>query len=795
MLPKHGICNYSGELNCRQITWSVDLLKKSNSISNEVLLTVLLVTALTLAAWGAFDYSRTLLEAEKDLHYGLARQTERLSHSIVYPTWNLDQDEIERSIDNELKNVNTLAIILRKEDGGIIAGKIKKDNNKASNYRDSEAERHVLESSFAEHSLPVMKNKIVIGNLSVYYADKETKLRIRKDLYYMILQLISLSIIISFTIYFILKLRIIKPLNQLENSVRKISTENLAPQISVKRYDEIGKLAESFVQMGKTLQLSFSKQETLTDEIRKREEQFRAIVSNVPGAIYRISGDRQQTVLYVSEHIESFSGTPAYALMGKSMANFRQMVVESDLSALDDAIQYAITQRLPYDVKYRIADQQGSIHWIHEIGQCSTLDCSWLLDGVMVDDTELHEKDSLLIQSQKMETVGVLAGGIAHDFNNILSGIMGAVSMLKIKLAGLSETSHVSVAKYVSMIERSSLRAAEMTTQLMSLAKPQDLKLVPVDLNSSIQHVIQICQNTLDKSVSILEELPGDGAMVNADIVQIEQVLLNLCVNAAHSMTIMRPPERLWGGDLHIILRKLHADRTFCMSHPNAKEMDYWELTIKDSGVGVEEKNLSNIFTPFFTTKEKGAGSGLGLSMAYTIIAQHNGFIAVHSEPGEGSEFKVYLPVLAGAARLHGDAPCGVELPRGTGTILVVDDEVMLRDSAAEILIQCGFRVIFAQNGEEAVQQIEAHGKEIQLVLLDMVMPVLSGRDAFFRIKKIMPNLRVLLSSGNRQDERVQELLAAGVDDFIPKPYSLQELAGKVHELTESNRILIALGE
>lgn len=760
---------------------------KNKSIANEILLVVLLVTALSLTTWNAFYYHRTTSDAESDLRSSLIRKTERLSHSIVYPAWNLDQEEIERSIINEIKSGNTLAVILRNEQGGIISGKIKTENKQIiSNFMDSEADRRILDSSFARHSLPVMKNKLHIGTVSVYFTDRETRAHIRNGLLLIILQIISLSTIISCTIYLILKRRIIKPLKLLEGSVRTISPENLAPEVSIGRNDEIGKLSESFIQMGAALQASFTKQEALTGEIRKREEQFRAIVSNVPGAIYRITGDSRQTLLYVSEYIKTVSGVPAADFVGKNMANFRKIVLESDLDALESTVKNAIEHRAAYDVKYRIADQRGMIHWIHEIGRCSVLNGTWLLDGVMVDDTELHEKNIQLLQAQKIETVGVLAGGIAHDFNNILSGIMGAVSMLKIKLSGLPEDSHGGVAKYVSMIEKSSLRAAEMTTQLMSLAKPRELKLEPVNLSSSIQHVLQICQNSLDKSVVITAESPSEKALVSADAVQIEQVLLNLCLNAAHAMTIMRQPQQPWGGEVFISFKKIHADKAYCMPHPDAREIDYWETTVRDSGVGMDAKDLSNIFTPFFTTKDKGAGSGLGLSMAYTIISQHNGFITVQSEPDKGSEFRIYLPALASTAEMCDAVAVEPTLPKGAGTVLVVDDEELLRESAAEILLQCGFRVILACNGEEAVRQVEARG-DINLVLLDMVMPVLSGRDAFFRIKEINPRARILLSSGNRQDERVQELLAAGVDDFIPKPYSLIELACRVHNLIQAD--------
>jgi CheY-like chemotaxis protein len=320
-----------------------------------------------------------------------------------------------------------------------------------------------------------------------------------------------------------------------------------------------------------------------------------------------------------------------------------------------------------------------------------------------------------------------------------------------------------------------------MTRQLLSLSKPQEVKMVPSDLCTSLQNVINICQGTLDKSVLLAVDVPFEHAPANADPVQIEQVLLNLCVNAAHSLTIMRQPSDAWGGRVRISLGRVNADSELLTQHPGARGVDYWEVTISDTGVGMDEKTLSNVFTPFFTTKQKGAGSGLGLSMAYSIISQHGGFMTVRSVPGSGSTFSLYLPVLDGElAEVVAVAP--VDIPGGTGTILVVDDEEALRDNATEILEYCGYRVLNARDGEEALRLVGAHGEEIGLVLLDMVMPVLSGKETFYRIREMRPGIKILLSSGNSHDERVEELLGAGVDGFIGKPYTLAELSQAVHD-------------
>jgi signal transduction histidine kinase/ActR/RegA family two-component response regulator len=726
---------------------------------------------------------------DADLRSSLARKVNRLSNSLVYPAWNLNLEEIEKSIYHEIQSDSTFAIIVRKDDGTVLAGSLKTPQVQVVPYVDSETDRRTLATSYANESRPITKNNVTIGSVSVYISDIPMRDSLREEFWDIVIKLLTLTTILSLSIYFSLKRLIISPINDLEKSVRSISFDNFAPIIASKRDDEIGRLSESFRQMSSALHESFSAQKALTDVLRKQDKQFRTITSNVPGAIYRLAEDQSQGVVYMSDNIKMITGFPAADFTGNSRAFFRTMVMKEDLATLNEAVQHAIEFTSSYDIKYRLTDKEGKTHWIHEIGQCSCTDGERFLDGVLIDDTELHEKDALLVQSQKMETVGVLAGGIAHDFNNILAGIMGAVSMLKLKLPVLSDTPRDNVDKYIALIEKSSLRAADMTRQLLSLSKPQEMKLAPTDLCTSLQHVNQICLGTLDKVVSLSTDFDVESAPVNVDPVQIEQVLINLCINAAHAVTIMRPPSVPWGGNVHITLSRIYASAESHLLHPAAQNIDYWEVTVADTGIGMDAKTLTNIFTPFYTTKPKGAGSGLGLSMAYTIISQHNGFITVNSEPGKGSAFRLYLPVLDATLGNYSSAnKASDEIPLGTGTVLVIDDEEMLRDNASQILGRCGYTVLIATNGEEGLQQMEAHGDEIGLVLLDMVMPVLSGKETFYRIKERHPHVKILLSSGNRSDERVEELLKAGVVDFIGKPYSLPELARAVQRLMQQGQ-------
>jgi CheY-like chemotaxis protein len=268
--------------------------------------------------------------------------------------------------------------------------------------------------------------------------------------------------------------------------------------------------------------------------------------------------------------------------------------------------------------------------------------------------------------------------------------------------------------------------------------------------------------------------------MIQADVAQIEQALLNLCVNASHAMTIMRPEYEQQGGILTIAVEKIFIDQHFTESHPGVKEGDHWILRVIDTGVGMNSKTLTKIFDPFFTTKEKSQGTGLGLAMVYNIVHQHNGYIDVYSNPGVGTTFNILLPVLEESPEVSKDRTIKETMPRGTGTILVVDDEEIIRETAKGILELCGYNVLVAKDGEKGIEIFKEQSEKIKAILLDMAMPKMSGKETYLRLKEIRQDLRVVLASGFKQDRRVQEAIELGVNTFIQKPYSMLELAKKI---------------
>ncbi|MBU8901823.1 MAG: response regulator [Victivallales bacterium] len=399
---------------------------------------------------------------------------------------------------------------------------------------------------------------------------------------------------------------------------------------------------------------------------------------------------------------------------------------------------------------------------------------------ILEDVTELERKNELLFQAQKMETVGTLTGGLAHDFNNVLGGIRGSLSMIKYYLNNSPEDIK-ELNEFLGLAEESVSRAAGMVEQLLALSRKSRLTLKKFDLVQAFEHVLKICDGTFDKSLSIKFKKPSQEIMVKADQIQIEQVMLNLLINAGHAMTIMRDEEDRSGGTIDISISQVMLDKA---QFPRADIIDpYWEIVIKDTGVGIKPEDMQKIFDPFFTTKIKSKGTGLGLAMVYNIIDLHKGFIDAKSELGKSSTFTIYLPELKPDDSELTFSSDTQDLFLGNGWILIIDDEPIIRITATKMLELLGYSVLSAENGEEGVKVFKEHQEEIRAVILDMAMPVMTGDEAYKHLKEIDPQVKILVATGFTNDQRVRKTMEAGASGFIKKPYSINILSRKLHEI------------
>jgi len=373
-----------------------------------------------------------------------------------------------------------------------------------------------------------------------------------------------------------------------------------------------------------------------------------------------------------------------------------------------------------------------------------------------------------LQQAHKMESIGTLAGGIAHDFNNLLMGMQGRLSL--ILLDDDIPTSHT---EHLNGIEDYIKSAASLTKQLLGFARGGKYELRTTDLNGVIKKQNRMFGRTR-KEITIRGKYAADLWGADVDIGQIEQMLLNLYVNAWQSMP--------GGGSLQIRTENVFLDENH--GHPYFVEPGrYIKISVSDSGIGMDEETQKRIFDPFFTTKEMGRGTGLGLASAYGIIKNHGGFITVKSKKGEGTTFHIYLP--ASAKNIVAEkAPTG-KILRGSETVLLVDDEEMIVDVAREILKSLGYTVLCAGGGKEALNLYRKHRDEIDIVILDMVMPDLSGGDTYDRMKLLNPKIKVLLASGYSIKGQATEILNRGCNGFIQKPFNIDNLSQKVRTILD----------
>ncbi len=385
-------------------------------------------------------------------------------------------------------------------------------------------------------------------------------------------------------------------------------------------------------------------------------------------------------------------------------------------------------------------------------------------------EEEKARLEAQLLQAMKMEAVGRLAGGIAHDFNNLLTCIIGHVSM-----AFTSIHPEDPLAETLSEIGHAADSAANLTRQLLAFSRKQIIEPRVIDLNELIGNLEKMLTRLIGEDVILKTDYGKNLAAVKVDPGQFEQILVNLAVNARDAMPS--------GGKFVIETSNVEVDEKHCLAHPEARAGRYVMLAVSDTGHGMSEEVIKHIFEPFFTTKQEGHGTGLGLAITYGAVKQAGGYIDVVSEPGKGSCFKIYLPQAKEKAESSGRTKSHNELPGGGETILLVEDEAIVRNLVIKILKRLGYNVIHASDGKKAISLAKEHKDRIDLLMTDVIMPEINGRELAEHLKTIHPEMKILFTSGYTEDVIIQRGIVEENTNFIGKPYNFQQLAIKLREV------------
>ena len=518
--------------------------------------------------------------------------------------------------------------------------------------------------------------------------------------------------------------------------------------------------------------------ELVTGKLEVTEKRYQYLVDASPDIIYTLNCDGRFT--FINSAVESLLGYRSDGLIGK---HYSFIVLEGDV----EKARYHFNERRTglrsttgVELRLKIS------HNGNNPDGCLTVELKAMgmydkdvterdkefmgTYGVARDITDRKRLEAQFQQAQKMEAVGTLAGGIAHDFNNLLMGIEGRASLMFLDID--SEHPHFTHLKGIDDMVK---RGAGLTKQLLGFARGGKYEVRPTNLNELIEKSSEMFGRT-KKEVRIHRKYQKDLPTAEVDRTQIEQVLLNLYVNAWQAMP--------GGGDLYIQTENLTLNERD-VSPFGVKPGNYVKVSVTDTGVGMDEETQQHIFEPFFTTREMGRGTGLGLASAYGIIKNHGGIINAYSKKGEGATFNIYLPASQREVTTK-EKKLADEILKGTETVLLVDDEDMILNVGQEMLTAIGYKVSVARSGKEAIELYEKNKDQIDIIILDMIMPDVSGGDVYDRLKEINPNIRVLLSSGYSISGQANEILKRGCDGFIQKPFNMSRLSQGIRKILDS---------
>ena len=511
------------------------------------------------------------------------------------------------------------------------------------------------------------------------------------------------------------------------------------------------------------------------EALKESRRTLATLMSNLPGMVYRCRNDRDWTMEFVSDGCQALTGYEPSALLQNRRVAYARLIHPGDREAVWETIQEALREKQPFRMEYRIETAAGQEKWVWEQGRgvfsFSPAGELLALEGFITDITERKKAEETLLHTSRMEATATLAGGIAHDFNNLMVGVLGNAELLQ-----ASRTLRAQERELLDAISKAAQRAGDLAQQMLAFARGGKYQPQVINLNDSIREILELQGPSLSSEIQVVHQLESQLWTVRADPAQMSQIVMSLCLNAAEAIE--------GSGRIIVTTRNLKVDRELARSSPRLKPGRYVVLTVEDTGCGMDEGTLAKVFEPFFTTKFM--GRGLGLAAVYGIVSHHGGLITAESVKGGGTTIRIYLQ--ATEARIRGSQSPKPNLPGGTETILLIDDEPIVLDVTRKMLQRLGYEVHAASDGKEALEFARTFKGAINLAVLDMGMPVLGGAETFPLLKEIRPEMKVIICSGYDLDDAAQALLDAGASAFVQKPFRARGLATQIRRALDADR-------
>jgi PAS domain S-box-containing protein len=715
-------------------------------------LTVLVVSISTIAV-------TYLLNAKKDqarLEQKADELLKDLEGVLEIPLWNLDHTNIEKIGEAYAQN-ELLGTLIITDNSGNTYFALRRNTDAASVRRTGEI-RH---------------DGQLIGHVEMALTKKFHLEQNRQLLWLGIGLMVAVILVMVLATRFFFQILLHKLIHRLDMIADAYATGTFDPSLHHMPYSEFQPLIGILSGMRDRLNQQLG-------ELRDAEKKYRSIFENAVEGIFQSTANGR----YVSANpamARMLGYDSEEALVGSVSDIGKQLYVEPEQR--EEYLQRLIDGGQVSGFQVRFYRKDRSIAWLslHARPVFGTAGQLLMVEGIAQDITQQKEVEEAqrkleqqLLQVQKMESVGRLAGGIAHDFNNTLGIILGYSELI---LASLSPDDPNF--EHLQQITKATQRSALLTRQLLAFARKQTISPKVLDLNDTISGMHNILARLIGEDIDLVWR-PGENlSPVYIDPSQIDQVLANLCINARDAISST--------GKITIETKNVTLDEAYCSGHPETTPGAYVMLAVHDNGSGIEEAILSDIFEPFFTTKEQGKGTGLGLSTVYGIVKQNSGGVSVTSKPGHGTIFRIYFPVYAGMVTGVSDEAGDAAASKGNETVLLVEDEAMLLKLGEKMLRVSGYNVISANSPSEAIQIADTYPDDIQLIITDVIMPEMNGRDLTDRLRTGHPAAKCLFMSGYSADVIAhQGVLDAGVH-FIEKPFSGQQLAIMVRKVLDES--------